>query len=456
MVKLLQNNLPTVPHLDHGWFGLRNRIPAETHITDADRDEREFNEFAKQAWDGVAKDRTGVGSLMRYVDKERRSQIQSDIPNIIAEIRQKLRDCESTLSQMGEVRDSPKAQRYFVFQFCNEMQKMAAATMRGQYQDVPSHDPRIMLRYEVQRRLDQFSIEMDDPSNMPIPFTNYQQELVFLSTHSSDPRWWEEQLKNAPGIYSEIYKEAKISEGRSLPGSVHPDVEEKIFRKLTTHWENIARSFVEDVKSLVMNCHGVLLKIAIPNNKVRLEVSRIVGKTLEDWNTDADNAFRELLEDNQTRPLVTRNPKLRLDTVYADQKRSEILVDMKTREARPVDHTANGESDGASDKDELQSRYISTMLNQVIFVRARVESYYSIALFRFIDNVAMQVVERHVLGPKCPMLAVCFKTFATLDDEELNTIAGEDDADTRARAKLERVRSRYVKALEKWESLRVL
>lgn len=62
MVKLLQNDLPTVPHLDHGWFGLRNRIPAEAHITDAERDEREIKEFAQPAWEGVGKDRTGIHS----------------------------------------------------------------------------------------------------------------------------------------------------------------------------------------------------------------------------------------------------------------------------------------------------------------------------------------------------------------------------------------------------------
>lgn len=139
MVKLLQNDLPTVPHLDHGWFGLRNRIPAEAHITDAERDEREIKEFAQPAWEGVGKDRTGIHSLIKYVDKERRAQIQSGLPQIIAEIRRKLHDCESDLGRMGEARDSPKAQRYFIFQFCNEMQKMANASLIGQYHDIPQH-----------------------------------------------------------------------------------------------------------------------------------------------------------------------------------------------------------------------------------------------------------------------------------------------------------------------------
>ncbi|GFG16095.1 interferon-induced GTP-binding protein Mx [Aspergillus udagawae] len=450
MVKLLQNDLPTVPHLDHGWFGLRNRVPAEVHITDVERDEREIKEFAKTAWEGVAKDRTGILSLIKYVDKERRAKIQTGLPHIVAEIRRKLQDCESDIRRMGDARDSPKAQRYFVLQFCNEMQKMANATLIGQYQDVPSEDPRIMLRYRVQRRLDQFYEEMVDPGNMPILFSNYQDDLKILS--SMDPEEWEEKVMNAPGMYSEIYKEAKISEGRSLPGSIHPDVEEKMFRKLTTHWERIARSFVEDVKDLAMDCHEVLLRIVIPNSKVRLEVSRIIEKTLEEWNRDADAALWELIEDNQARPLVTRHPMLISETIAADKQRGEILLGKKTTMAtnRESEETPDAIAGGH------QLRFISTLLSQVLFVRARLESYYNIALYRFIDNVAMQVVERHVLGPKCPMLTVSVQTFTNLDDGELNSVAGEDETDIRMRARLEKVRSRYVQALEKWERLRVL
>ncbi|KAH1500036.1 hypothetical protein KXV92_003691 [Aspergillus fumigatus] len=450
MVKLLQNDLPTVPHLDHGWFGLRNRIPAEAHITDAERDEREIKEFAQPAWEGVGKDRTGIHSLIKYVDKERRAQIQSGLPQIIAEIRRKLHDCESDLGRMGEARDSPKAQRYFIFQFCNEMQKMANASLIGQYHDIPSEDPRIMLRYRVQRRLDRFYEEMVDLDNMPILFSSYQHDLEILS--SMNPEEWEDKVMNAPGIYSEIYKEAKISEGRSLPGSIHPDVEERMFRKLTTHWERIARSFVEDVKDLVKDCHDVLARIAIPNSKVRLEVSRVVAKTLEEWNRDADAALLELIKDNQARPLVTRHPLLISETIAADKQRGEILLGKKSTMA------SNGESEGTPNtiRGGHQQRFISTLLSQVLFVRARLESYYKIALYRFIDNVAMQVAERHVLGPKCPMLTVSVKTFANLNDEELNSVAGEDETDIRIRARLERQRSRYVQALEKWERLRAL
>ncbi|KAJ5621555.1 hypothetical protein N7528_006338 [Penicillium herquei] len=453
MVKLLQNDLSTVPHFDHGWFGLRSRVPNEAHLTDAERDDRERDEFKKKDWQDVAKDRTSIHALVKYVDKERRSQIQSGIPHIVSEIREKLKECESDLSRMGEARDDPKSQRYSVFQFCNEIQRMAEATLRGQYQDVPSKDPKVLLRYEVQRRLDKFYEEMRDRKNMPFPFSDYESDLNALISQSEDPRVWDKMVKNDPGLYGEIYREAKISEGRSLPGTIHPDVEEKIFRKLSFHWEEIARRFVEDVKALVKDCYDVLIRIAIPNSKVRLELTRIMSKATEEWHRDADLTLSDLVQDNQARPLIAGGHSA------CGSESGEILLGKKKLSKKDlidnhVFESENGNEVSKSHGDD--TRFISTILNQVLFVRARLQSYYEIALYRFIDNVAMQVVERHILGPRCPILAVSVKSFARLDDEELNGIAGEDESDVRMRARLERQRSRYIKALEKWERLRVL
>ena len=65
-------------------------------------------------------------------------------------------------------------------------------------------------------------------------------------------------------------------------------------------------------------------------------------------------------------------------------------------------------------------------LNQIFQVSKRLELYYDIAINRFVDNVAMQVIERHVLGSKCPLLAVNPELLASLSDEDLQKIAGED------------------------------
>ncbi|KAL3468557.1 P-loop containing nucleoside triphosphate hydrolase protein [Aspergillus heterothallicus] len=452
MVSLLQNKLSTVPMLKHGWFGLRNRKPIEAGLSDVERDEAEEKEFGQPAWADVPREQCGIKELMRYVDHERRAQIQKGMPAIISEIRTKLRACESDLSKMGDARNTPRSQRYFVFQFCNEMQRMAEACLRGQYQDIPSKDEKVRLRYLVQERLERFSVSVFPTRDVKLAFGGFEAELKSLRALSPSPELWENRIKCEPGIYSEIYREALLCRGRSLPGSVHPDVEERVFRKLSAHWEEYAYKMVEDAKMLVKNCYDVLLRLAIPNQRVRYEVGSVISGNMEEWNRDADHALRELIEDNQVRPLFTHNPFLESNLTYADQQRNAIFHGDRSRSSSPQIQVERGESPPVDES----TTFLPNLLNNIIQTRAKLESYYGIAVWRFIDNVAMQVVERHVLGPKCPLRAVSAEIFTQLDNEELNRVAGEDAGDALTRQRLERTRGRYKKALERWDQLSVL
>ncbi|KAL3435238.1 P-loop containing nucleoside triphosphate hydrolase protein [Aspergillus tetrazonus] len=442
MVSLLQNKrIPNVPYLNHGWFGIRNRRPIESHFTDAQRDEAEEREFSRASWRDAPKERFGIRALMNYVDRERRVQLQKGMPRIIDEIRRKLKECEDELGKMGEARTSPGAQRSFVWQFCAKMQEMADAALRGRYQTIASVDPKVRLRYLIQQRLEELSEAICPTKEVSVRFNAYEEEWRQL--RASDPRTWEESIRTADGIYSLIYNEAMLSRGTSLPGSVHPDVEETVFRKMSEHWERYARDAVEDVKLRVKECYSILLQLAIPTNRVRLEVSKLISRQLEDWNKDADNALRELVEDNQTRPLFTTNPGLKLTTGTADELRNRIF---------------NGSVKEGPDPEgpPREEKYLSSLLNNVLQTKAKLDTYYQIAIFRFIDNVATQVVERHVLGPKCPLRAVSFETFTRLNDDGLNRVAGEDKFDVSTRQRLERSRDGYRKALAWWEQLSVL
>ncbi|KAL4987610.1 P-loop containing nucleoside triphosphate hydrolase protein [Aspergillus falconensis] len=442
MVSLLQNNkIPNVPHLDHGWFGIRNRRPIESDFTDAERDEAEEREFSRPPWRDAPKDRFGIKALMDYVDRERRVQLQRGMPQIIAEIRQKLKGCEGELTKMGEARTSPGAQRTFVWQFCTKMQEMTEAALRGRYQIIASADPRVKLRYLIQQRLEEFGEAVFPTQEVGVDFYSYKAELTNL--RSSDPRSWEDRIKSADGIYSLIYHEAMVSRGTSLPGSVHPDVEETVFRKMSGHWERYARDAVEDAKLRVKDCYNILLQLAIPNNRVRLEVSKLISRQLESWHKDTDNALRELIEDNQTRPLFTGNPDFKRHIGFADEVRNQIFY-------------GRAEQDPDSESTPREGKYLSSLLNNVLQTKIKLETYYQVAVFRFVDNVATQVVERHVLGPKCPLRAVSSETFIGLDDDDLSRVAGEDRADASKRQRLEMARDGYRKALSRWEQLSVL
>ncbi|KAL4910272.1 hypothetical protein BDW74DRAFT_186358 [Aspergillus multicolor] len=442
MVSLLQNNrVANVPHLDHGWFGVRNRKPIESDLSDVERDEAEKREFSRPSWKDAPKDRFGIGALMNYVDRERRVQLQKGMPQIISEIRQELKACEDELIRLGEARTSAGAQRAFVWQICTKMQQMTEAALRARYLNIASTDPKKRLRYLIRRRLETFADEIFSPQAVTVNFDAHEQDWKILRNLDSESR--EEQIKNAEGIYSLIYDEAMVSLGTGLPGSVHPDVEETVFRKMSTHWEQCARKVVEDAKLRVKDCYSVLLQLAIPNSRVRLEVNNLISDKQEDWNKDTDNALKELIDDNQTRPLFTGDPKFQRDLNYLDNRRHEIFNE---REKGTLD----------SNSKPNQGTPLPSLLDNILQTKIKLETYYRIAVYRFVDNVATQVIERHVLGPKCPLRAVSSEVFTRLDDDQLNRVAGEDQVDVSTRQRLERARDGYRKALARWEQLSVL
>jgi hypothetical protein len=458
MVKLLRNDPSTKYHLDQGWFGLRNRKPKEAHISDQERDQNESDLFEKPEWASVHKSQTGIKALMDHIDKERRHRIQESMPKIVAEIRDNLRKCEIELEKLGEKRDTTAAQRYYAFQFCTELQKLADSALRARSQDLSSNDPNVMLRFQVNQRLDVFQRTLTNPNNIQPQFDAVEDALRELFESGVSPEKWVEYISKLTeeNIYSQIYKESKICQGTNLPGTISPEIEGKIFRKQSAHWRDIAFDVVNDIKVLVKKCYNTFLNLAIPDARTRSEVVAMTSKMQEAWDTEVDAALDELIDDHQKRPLITLNPFLLIQSRNFDQYLPGLIEqswkNAKANKTLGQSGPGIGAEDGISLEDSRNQ--ISLELTQIFHVRKRLEVYYEIAMYGFIDNVAMQVIERHVLGPNCPLLAVNTKLLARLSDEDLQRIAGEDESVTRQRARLTKDRSNYKQALAQWDRVR--
>ncbi|KAE8549594.1 hypothetical protein EYB25_008116 [Talaromyces marneffei] len=310
MVKLLKNEPSTENHLDQGWFGLRNRKPKEAHISDQERDQNESDLFEKPEWASVRKSQTGIKVLMDHIDKARRSRIQ-----------------EKELKKLGEKGDTPAAQRSYAMQFCNYLQKMADSALRGRYQDIPLNNPNVMLRFRVNQRLDIFQKTMADGDGIEpnLRFHLIEDALQYLAESGVSPEYWVEFIAHNDGadLYSRIYNESKVCRGTNLPGTISPEVEEKIFREQSAHWRDIAFDLVNDIKTLVKECYDIFLNLAIPEGRARGEVIAMTSKTQEIWDTEVDAALGELIDDHQKRPLITLHPYLLGESQNFDRNLSE-------------------------------------------------------------------------------------------------------------------------------------
>ena len=66
-------------------------------------------------------------------------------------------------------------------------------------------------------------------------------------------------------------------------------------------------------------------------------------------------------------------------------------------------------------------------------------AYYKVARKRFVDNICMQAADYHLVnGPDSPIKVFSPSFIGNLNDEQLEKIAGEDNATRRKRAQLKK------------------
>jgi hypothetical protein len=103
------------------------------------------------------------------------------------------------------------------------------------------------------------------------------------------------------------------------------------------------------------------------------------------------------------------------------------------------------EEPGARAWEEELKLWLSTNkdIDSLLMTYVRLNAYYRVAMARFIDNVGLQVVERHLLGKSSPLSIfnpVYVNKMAEENPDLLKSIAGENEVKATLRA--ERIRER--------------
>ena len=465
---------------------MRNRKPKEAGIDDAERDKLEAEEFCKPDWDDVPRSQTGIASLMAYVDAERSKQIKISLPILIEEIQDRHNKYAIELAGLGRVRNSPQTQRLFLWELSTHFHKLSNEALDGRYEHEVFEQEGTKLRLAVQERLQQFADEISACKATAIPF-GISDSVVDDQT-ASLPRNSSQGNQN---IYEWILKEARTFRGTDLPGDINCSVRRHLFRKQITHWRQMAKALFDDLSGFVTKCSHLLFIATCADHTLFRKLARHTKNARDAWLGEAKNELEQLLEDNQQRLLLTLNPEYSLMSHGRAQQRLNegILVHSSTLDNNssanvPVARSPDGSvrsssrkdrrprsafltptksadipsisSDETDNSEEPSNPYSEYQTESVHQIHDSLLAYYNIALWRFVDNVAMQVVERHLLGPRSPMQAFSPEFVGTLGDKELDELACEDNETAEKRAELEEMVQKFQQALDRWEEIRTM
>lgn len=408
---------------------------------------------------------------MEYVNKTRNEQLQESMPQIINEIRAKLSACTKNIKTLGEVRDDPRSQRFHLWQLSNKLGQMVDAALYDRHEDVLVDIPNARLRFQVQERLAKFAKDISDPSIMPYPFRDSGDDMNQLITTISQEEW-NDRINGGPKVYAWINKHIQASRGTGLEGDVNPGIRQYLFRQQCINWEPIATRLVQDIRSIVTSCYRALFNAVSTDSNIQAKVDAHLANVTEDWDSEIDMALKALIDDNQNKLLFTLNPEYTSGSQKRLQRRLQKVEENfaigNYVQARQRRFSPESASDGEimpfagtqvpfnlPDQNDGSFLSKSTDMEKIFTIHDTLESYYFIALWRFVDNVAIQVVERHLLGPKSPVRAFSIDLVGNLTDDELDMLAGEDRETKKQRVELKCNKAKLQKALERWNTIRL-
>ena len=234
-----------------------------------------------------------------------------------------------------------------------------------------------------------------------------------------------------------IYRESR---GAELPSTFNPTVLQNMFRQQTVNWERIAFEHLAEVEHIVRKFNEILLSETIEDDHMRSRITSRLDPKYTDSVQIARRQLQTILDDERTGILQTVNIYFaeNLSALRKDRIVSRLIAGgMQDRKNMIVDLPALTKTVHLSNED--QATYD---------IHDILKSYYKVAVKRFIDNVVIQVVERHYLGSDGPVKQFCPEYVGGLSDPVLSSIAAEDFVVSMARADLNAKLERLQKALE--------
>ncbi|KAL3485722.1 P-loop containing nucleoside triphosphate hydrolase protein [Aspergillus germanicus] len=399
-----------VENLMHGWFVVKNRSTKEIQegVTIEDRHVKEQRFFSTYLpWSELSKDRVGIHPLKRFLGLLLYEHIRSEFPNVVKDVENHLRIAQKALELLGPPRSVPIDQRRFLTRVANKYQREVSKALGGNYDPQLERESPLKLRMHIRVQSEAFSKTISVLGHAWV-FQTVRGTLDPEFTSASEVGKKRQDLCIVEWIRG-IYRESR---GTELPGTVTDAV----------------KAFMDIVLPSIVTDADVLEKLQRRLKQVQ-EAAYSAG-TAE---------FCRILKDERGGILQTVNH------YFADNLNAirEERVRARLQQAGYND----GQNVATNLLHVMKTIHLSNEQQAVYDIHDILKAYYKVALKRFTDNVVLQVVERHILGPNGPVRAFSPDMVNDFDEGELMEIAGESFSTSSRRNDLVAQCERFEKAL---------
>lgn len=452
VLRIAQNQ---VERLAHGWFVVRNRSTKEIAegVTIQARHEKERRFFdTVQPWATLRKNQVGVLALTPFLGHLLYGHIRSQFPSLVDDIESRLSQERKELEMLGPSRQQSFEQRQFLTRIATTYQDEVEKALGGNYDALLKRRSGLKLRMHLRDLNDRFANEMSQRGQLkafhePGDSVDTDAPQPELSGHESADGKNDDGLTGRENdddtqtdIYSWIRDCYRASRGSELPGTVNPRILETLFRQLSSPWEAIAKNYIQNSANAVCTYNRQILDTVVYDEDVRSAISRILRTQEQQSNAQVFEQLTNILNDERRGILQTVNHYFS-DTL--NSIREKRLRERLNSLTNPTGLT------GMSVPTVMKAVHLSNEDQAVYDIHDTLKAYYKVALKRFMDNVIIQVTERHLLGNGGPVKTLTPELIGGMSETRLAEIAGENLAIANARAELEVKVARMQEAFEK-------
>lgn len=432
----------------HGWHVLKNMDSEKGSWSLSERDTKEAEFFSSGVWTGLPLSSLGIDKLRGRLSKALLGQIASELPNVIDEINEKFRSCWEKLGRLGEPRSNPDDQRLYLVQSSQVFQTLVKASASGNYNNTFFKDAKTESGYQqriravVQNLNEEFAAEMSARGHYReiVDIMSAPASSQVAAADSATPRGVTKVQRSA--FIDHIEHLMGRTRGLELPSTFNPMIVADLFLEQSQPWEGIVRQHVEKVWKAASLFLNLVLEHTADTSTVKalhLEVFEPAMKTILDKMRDKTT---ELLKPHQTGHPITYNHYFAetLQSIRRERRRKEperILCkffNVSTLGSRVyleshynLQHLADSLTEST---ESAVKRFAAGEALDCL------DAYYKVALKRFIDDVAVEVIEAKLVSALDDILSPL--SVYKMPADKVARIAGESEETRTEREQLKK------------------
>ncbi|KAJ6003607.1 hypothetical protein N7522_006299 [Penicillium canescens] len=409
-----------------GWHVLKNMDSERGQWELSERNIQEWKFFSQGIWGDMPRSLVGVDTLRTRLSKLLLGQIAAELPSLIVEINAESDACRAQLSKLGEPRATLDAQRSYLMHISQGFQSLVKSAVDGIYNEVFFEDAQTDIGY--QKRIRAVIQNLNESFAERLALYGHYREL---NNGERNPLAKHQIRMSRDDYIAHIGNLLKRTRGRELPGTYDPMITRDLFQDQSRLWEDISRNHViaawaaakEFLRHAVLHVADRATSTTLFDNVIVPALAELRGKLLQET--------AELLLPHQRQHPITYNHYF-TETLQQTRtgRQKEQLRDTLQRHFHVSHLSREHRIDYSIDLCALLDALIqATVPNMIQFASEEaldcMLAYYKVALKRFVDDIATEVIEMKLL---CSLPAI-FNPVVAFDmpDELVTQIAGEGE-----------------------------